>query len=163
MNIWIVIILHKRYNFIFIVTPIDKNVSWLPRDYLYHSSGLRGTRAREPPVIKFIKSVHEYELNHIPRACVSDFFPLRYSYRAHAAAEPSASRKMNRLSVAPCRSELQRAPFHAWMRASCIRNAGETSRRRRARVTSEYLTWIPWVLINRRGSISRVTKFHLSD
>lgn len=155
----------ERYNFIFIVISYcEKYMTNPPRiTSIYHIFLVCAARAT--PVIKFIKCLYTIwiRLNRIPRACVSDFFPLRYSYRAHAAAEPSASRKMNRL---PRRSLSLRAqtcstPFHAWM------SAFETPERPlggvRALQGECTLPRIPWVLINRRGSISRVTKFHLSD
>jgi len=80
MNIiWIVIIFHKQCNFIFIIIPIVAIIPELPLSFF--------SFAARDANIKFIKSIRDYELNHIPRACFSDFFPLRYSCRAHAAAD----------------------------------------------------------------------------
>lgn len=109
---------------------------------------------------EFIKSVREYELNHIPRACVS-----RISFRSDIHIEHT--QLLNRRGIAENESSLRRSLSLRALTCTfprmdaCIRNAGETSRRRRA--LQGDLTWVPWVLINRRGSISRVTKFHLSD
>lgn len=111
-------------------------------------------------VSEFIKSVREYEF--ISHVClrISDFIALRYSYRAY-------TQLLNRRGIAENESSHRRSLSLRALACTfprmdaCIRNAGETSRRRRA--LQGGLTGVPWVLINSRGSISRVTKFHLSD
>lgn len=150
------LIFHKRY--------IEK------KNYIYHYSycqecitiisRITSHLRHEPLACQWIYQICTRIRVHIPRACVS-----RISFRSDIHVEHT--QLLNRRSIAENESSLRRSLSLRALACTfprmdaCIRNAGETSRRRRA--LQGDLTWIPWVLINSRGSISRVTKFHLSD
>lgn len=119
-------------------------MSRLSQNCLCHSSRLR----HEPQtVIKFIKSIRGLRSSivfHVPASRVS----FRSDIHVEHTQLPTIGIVENESSLRRSLS-LRALPCTFPRMDACIRNAEETSRRRRT--LQGDLTWVPWVLINRRG------------
>lgn len=145
----------NRCHFIFIIIPIITIIPELPLSFFSFAARDANEKKRLLNLSNLYATTSSI-IFHVPASRIS----FRSDIHVEHTQPPTIGIAENESSLR--RSLSLRALACTFPRMdACIWNAEETSRRRRT--LQGDLTWVPWVLINRRGSISRVTKFHLSD